>query len=164
MNWKAPVAQVRPRKLQRMPLVAGVPSFRPVVDSDGLLAVLWGRCRSLGRCSRTTRLGRWRSYGSIRPALKHGPRSLTCARVFGWAKLQGAMKVKAAPCRRGEIRSPFGWGRPILPLGRFEWERVCWDPKDGELCLNSVKPEETLMEVRCDYDVQIVSRRLDDGI
>ena len=25
-------------------------------------------------------------------------------------------------------------------------EHVCWDPKDGELCLNRVKPEETLME------------------
>ena len=27
--------------------------------------------------------GRWRSYGFIRPVLKHGPRSLTCVRVFG---------------------------------------------------------------------------------
>src|SRR2546430_9696177 len=25
-------------------------------------------------------------------------------------------------------------------------EHVCWDPKDGELCLNRVKPEETLVE------------------
>ena len=30
--------------------------------------------------------------------------------------------------------------RPILLSGRFEWERTCWDPKDGELCLNRVKP------------------------
>ena len=56
---------------QRVPLVARVPSFRPVVDRGGLLAVLRDCCRSLGRCSRTTRLGRWRSYGSIRPVLKH---------------------------------------------------------------------------------------------
>ena len=34
-------------------------------------------------------------------------------------------------------------------------ERVCWDPKDGELCLNRVKPEETLVEARSDSDVQI---------
>ena len=34
-------------------------------------------------------------------------------------------------------------------------ERICWDPKDGELCLNRVKPEETLVEARSDSDVQI---------
>ena len=45
--------------------------------------------------------------------------------------------------------------RPILLSGRFEWERTCWDPKDGELCLNRVKPEETLVEARSDSDVQI---------
>ena len=35
-------------------------------------------------------------------------------------------------------------------------ERTGWDPKDGELCLNRVKPEETLVEARSDTDVQIV--------
>ncbi len=39
---------------------------------------------------------------------------------------------------------------------RFELEHICWDPKDGELCLNRVKPEETLVEARSDTDVQIV--------
>jgi hypothetical protein len=34
-------------------------------------------------------------------------------------------------------------------------EHVCWDPKDGELCLNRAKPEETLVEARSDSDVQI---------
>ena len=29
------------------------------------------------------------------------------------------------------------------------------DPKDGELCLSRVKPEETLVEARSDSDVQI---------
>ena len=38
---------------------------------------------------------------------------------------------------------------------RFEYERRCWDPKDGELCLNRVKPEETLVEARSGSDVQI---------
>ena len=28
-------------------------------------------------------LGCWRSYGFMRPVLKHGPRSLTCVRVLG---------------------------------------------------------------------------------
>ena len=37
----------------------------------------------------------------------------------------------------------------------FELEHICWDPKDGELCLNRVKPEETLVEARSRSDVQI---------
>jgi hypothetical protein len=38
---------------------------------------------------------------------------------------------------------------------RFEYELLCWDPKDGELCLCRVKPGETLVEARSDSDVQI---------
>jgi hypothetical protein len=38
---------------------------------------------------------------------------------------------------------------------RFECEHICWDPKDGELCLNRAKSGETLMEARRDSDVQI---------
>ena len=30
-----------------------------------------------------------------------------------------------------------------------------WDPKDGELCLGKLKPEETLVEDCSDSDVQI---------
>ena len=33
---------------------------------------------------------------------------------------------------------------------RFEYEHICWDPKDGDLCLNRVKPGETLVEARSD--------------
>ena len=45
------------------------------------------------------------------------------------------------------------------PLGEWsECEHICWDPKDGELCLNRVKPGETLVEARSDTDVQIVRR------
>ena len=40
-------------------------------------------------------------------------------------------------------------------MERFELEHICWDPKDGELCLNRAKPEETLVEARSDSDVQI---------
>ena len=43
-------------------------------------------------------------------------------------------------------------------LERFEYERKCWDPKDGELCLIRVKPEETLVEARSGSDVQIDRR------
>jgi hypothetical protein len=35
-------------------------------------------------------------------------------------------------------------------------EHVGSDPKDGELCLNRVKPGETLVAARSDTDVQIV--------
>ena len=35
-------------------------------------------------------------------------------------------------------------------------EHICWDPKDGELCLCRAKSRETLMEARSDTDVQIV--------
>ena len=37
---------------------------------------------------------------------------------------------------------------------RFEFEHICWYPKDGELCLSRVKPGETLVEARSDSDVQ----------
>ena len=39
--------------------------------------------------------------------------------------------------------------------GWVEQECTCWDPKDGELCLSRVKPEETLVEARSGSDVQI---------
>jgi hypothetical protein len=43
-----------------------------------------------------------------------------------------------------------------LPFDRqAEFERRCWYPKDGELYLGRTKPEETLVEVRSDSDVQI---------
>ena len=41
---------------------------------------------------------------------------------------------------------------------RSECEHTCWDPKDGELCLSRVKPEETLVEARRCADVQIAFR------
>ncbi len=40
--------------------------------------------------------------------------------------------------------------------GITEFERICQDPKDGELCLCRMKSEEILMEVQSDTDVQIV--------
>ena len=47
--------------------------------------------------------------------------------------------------------------RPVssASVGEAEQERTRWDPKDGELCLSRTKPEETLVEVRSDSDVQI---------
>ena len=46
----------------------------------------------------------------------------------------------------------------LTSVFRSECEHTCWDPKDGELCLNRVKPGETLVEARSDSDVQIDRR------
>ena len=43
----------------------------------------------------------------------------------------------------------------MSPVTGAELKRTRWDPKDGELCLSRVKPEETLVEARSDSDVQI---------
>jgi len=52
---------------------------------------------------------------------------------------------------------------PVLGFGgdqldEAEQEHTRWDPKDGELCPGRTKPEETLVEVRSDSDVQIDRR------
>ena len=60
------------------------------------------------------------------------------------------MKVKVGISRKGVHRRPalkFSDGAAV--------EHVCWDPKDGELCLNRVKPEETLLDACSNSDVQI---------
>ena len=61
------------------------------------------------------------------------------------------MKVKGVN-RKGQHRPT------MIFVERFEFEHICWDPKDGELYLNRVKPEETLVEARSDSDVQIDRR------
>ena len=45
--------------------------------------------------------------------------------------------------------------RPIRLADWAEFERTRWDPKDGELCPDRTRPEETLVEVRSGSDVQI---------
>ncbi len=69
------------------------------------------------------------------------------------------MRVQGCPTLvRNESDS--GWifaqSAGLNPSGEWsECEHVCWDPKDGELCLNRAKPGETLVEARSDSDVQI---------
>ena len=72
-------------------------------------------------------------------------------RVFGWQTLLRNESEKVGSLSRREST-----------IDRFdnqgcqsEYEHTCWDPKDGELCLNRVKPEETLVEARSGSDVQI---------
>jgi len=42
-----------------------------------------------------------------------------------------------------------------VSLDGFELEHSCWNPKECEICLNKVKPEETMVEARNGSDVQI---------
>jgi len=56
----------------------------------------------------------------------------------------------------GEAGRPGGARMLQLILRGRHLERVCCDPKDGELCLCRTKPGETLVEVRTNTDVQIV--------
>ena len=73
----------------------------------------------------------------------------------------GAMKVKAfrqagsGTIRAAETACGAVPARLDRYVGEAEIERIRWDPKDGELCLSRTKPEETLVEVRSDSDVQI---------
>jgi hypothetical protein len=84
-----------------------------------------------------------------------------CASHWARTKPRGAMKVKAVlKVGPGKIR-PAATSGGALParldrsVGEATLERTRWDPKDGELCLSRTKPEETLVEVRSDSDVQI---------
>jgi len=106
--------------------------------------------------------GRWRiGRPSTRPVLKHGPRSLTCARVVGSYETRRRSESEGhlSVCSGGIpwVRTPAGAppARLVRAVGEAEQERARWDPKDGELCLSRMKSEETLMEVRSDSDVQI---------
>lgn len=62
----------------------------------------------------------------------------------------GRAQVGSLPSRGGAPPA-----RLVRAVGEAEQERARWDPKDGELCLSRTKPEETLVEVRSDSDVQI---------
>ena len=57
--------------------------------------------------------------------------------------------------RRAHHRPVSSSGRPRVGRAEAERERTRRDPKDGELCPSRTKPEETLVEVRSDSDVQI---------
>jgi len=69
-------------------------------------------------------------------------------------KPEGAMKVTGR--RGGSKRLPCTINRSLDMLEGFEWEHTCKDPKDSELCVYRVKPEEILVEARSGTDVQIV--------
>ena len=65
-------------------------------------------------------------------------------------KLLCVMKVTVVGPLLGELSASHN------PSGeRSKCECTCWDPKDGELCLNRVHPEETLVEACSDSALQI---------
>ena len=72
--------------------------------------------------------------------------------MFGWKTRARNESESWDPCH-GEHRRPYQ-----KFTDGYAVEHVCWDPKDGELCLNRAKPEETLVEARSDSDVQIDRR------
>ena len=76
-------------------------------------------------------------------------------RAIGLTKPSGAVKAKGSLSVLGTIL--LAQSR-VFQSTLHRWENTehkCWDPKDGELCLNRAKPGETLVEARLDYDVQI---------
>ena len=141
------------------PAAARAPLPRCSFDWRGLFTVLADCLRRSGGALPCRHQGLWLvGRHPIRPVLKHGPRSLTCARVIGWqTHRHNESEGRLPPAQVGSL--PLGVGRTTGPsrslVGEAEQERTRWDPKDGELCLSRTKPEETLVEVRSDSDVQI---------
>ena len=70
-------------------------------------------------------------------------------------KVKAWSRIRLRWEERGVIASIRIIDRSGYSFERFEYERICWDPKDGELCLDRAKPEETLVEARRGSDVQI---------
>ena len=135
-------------------------ALRGAVRLGGLLAVLADRVRVTGSVRSRAASGSVANRSvPIRPVLKHGPRSLTCARVMGFYETQRRNESEGSlSVGLGRIPSLAAGALParlVAIVGEAEQERTRWDPKDGELCLSRTKPEETLVEVRSDSDVQI---------
>ena len=139
----------------------GYPDPRGEYDWQGLGNRACRPLVSTGGDSHRVALGLWRiCRHSTRPVLKHGPRSLTCARVIGLYETQrrSESEGRLGSTQVGSVLVLVGGAppaRPVCAVSGAEQERTRWDPKDGELCLSRTKPEETLVEVRSDSDVQI---------
>ena len=108
----------------------GPPAPGATVDRGGLSSVRPNRVASPGRGSAHVKgvRGLRRCRQPTRPVLKHGPRSLTHARVRGPNKPRGAMKVRAGARRLRWDPGPAGSGAPPARLartvGEVERERV----------------------------------------
>ena len=87
-----------------------------------------------------------------------------CASRRECTKPEGSMKVKVDSITNEKTKARSSalnalahrWPVSMSPIeDDAEQERTRWDPKDGELCLNRTKPDENLVEVRSESDVQI---------
>lgn len=83
-----------------------------------------------------------------------------CASQWVLNRPRGAMKAKVGSAStelgsRGVKSAGAPTTRPLRLAAWAECERTRWDPKDGELCPDRTRPEETLVEVRSGSDVQI---------
>ena len=79
-------------------LVLRCQPLAPGCAGGGYLSGLACRVSSMARAASRSRVGR----RPLRPVLKHGPRSLTCARVIESTKLMGAVKAKGPRGLRGD--------------------------------------------------------------
>ncbi len=67
--------------------------------------------------------------------------------VIGW---------KNPIAQRNQVQVATGYGLPGVSDSGLEQEHSCYDPKDDELRLSTLKPGETLVEGDRATDVQIV--------
>lgn len=84
------------------------------------------------------------AFLSMRPVLKHGPRSFNVLRVT---------RNHSAEQNESDLVSFIH-----ALCFHITVEQNVKDPKDGELCSGKVKPGETLVEAWRDTDVQIVRK------
>jgi hypothetical protein len=105
-------------------------------------------------CTRSTAVKFGIPFG---PVLKHGPRSLSIARVNGYMKPIGRKNLTVMGLRVVKSSSIPGYFHQHMQqcMWKIYHERSGYDPKDGELCLIRLKSGETLMEDRSNSDVQI---------
>lgn len=104
----------------------GPPAPGATVDRGGLSSVRPNRVVPPGRGPAHVKgvRGLRRCRQPTRPVLKHGPRSLTHARVRGWNKPRGAMKVRAGARRLRWDPGPPGLRahhRPVSPALSGRW-------------------------------------------
>ena len=103
----------------------------------------------LSRCTR---------WPTIRPVLKHGPRSFQLQRVNGYTETQRRNESEAGlpvDTRSASLVLVAQCGPVLAACSGAEAELQLRDPKDGELRVHRTKSEETLMEVRRGSNVQI---------